>query len=561
MYAHETCIAEDGSLVINALCGKDSDPLRVQAIMMEEIHRLKTTGPTDSELESAKNRVLAGKARFEETYFMKAISLAENFAKTGFLKEDEFGKRVRALNRKQIISAARTHLSLGHGANWSFYLPEKSRTIVPVLTDRKLWDTGRHKKTVHKLENGLQVVLIPDPSLNMVYSSIIALPGTAVENPEEAGITNLTLSSMLQGTVSHPDCEFDKAAAAIGAEFNSKVAAELHQIGGSVLPENLNLFINLFHELVSEPSMTDKAIKTTREKTKKEIQAKHDFPMRYAFSKAWEVLYGRKGYGLPDDGLIETIPGIPVGRIREYLNDLLNPSEAVLVFAGDFETDDLIEKVKEKFGRMSHGKSAKRSVEVFASDRELVETKEQFQTIIVVLAPGLPKGHEDLPALTIVNELLGGSMSARLFKNLRDREGLAYAVHSRIVSHFGTGGFMAYIGTSPEKEKQALDGMFRELTGPASEGFTEDEFQHAKTHFNGIWKRTGESPDRVFSRDYAPMLFGHDENFSERFHQAVMQTTLKQVNEAAAKYFTMGKLYTFTYRAILPEDPEKRINA
>ncbi len=71
----------------------------------------------------------------------------------------------------------------------------------------------------------------------------------------------------------------------------------------------------------------------------KEIEAMHDFPMRYAFNKAWEVLYGRKGYGLPNNGLIETVPGIDSGKIREYLKDLLNPSEAVLIFAGDIDND------------------------------------------------------------------------------------------------------------------------------------------------------------------------------------------------------------------------------
>ncbi len=561
LYAYDECLAGDGYLTINALCGKDSDPVRVQAIMMEEIHRLKTTGPTDSELESHKNRVLAGKARFEETYFMKAVSLAEDFAKIGFQKEDEFGKRIKALNRQQIIGAARAHLSLGHEANWSFYLPEESKTIVPVLTDKKLWEAQRRGKTVHKLENGLRVVLIPDPSLNMVYSSLIALPGTAIENPPEAGITNLALSSMLQGTLSHPGEEFDSAAAAIGAEFSTDVSAECHQVGGSVLPENIDRFIDLYYELVTEPSMTDKAIEVIRATVEKEIKATHDFPMWYAFSKALEVLYGRKGYGLPHNGLIETVPGIASIKIREYLNGLLNPSEAVLVFAGNIEPDDLLKKITAGFGKLQSRKLAERPVEEFATERELLETKEHFQTIIVVLAPGVPEDHEDLPALTIVSEMLGGAMSARLFKNLRDKEGLAYAAHSRIVKHFGTGGFMAYIGTSPDKEKQALEGMFREITEPGSEGFTEDEFQQAKSYFDGRWKKMGEKPAMVFNRDYAPMLFGHDEDFSEKFHQMVMKTSLKQANEAAAKYLQRKKLYTFIYRAIQPEDPEDRINA
>jgi len=561
VFSYEECIAEDGYLAINALCGKDSDPLKVQSIMMEEIHRLKTTGPTDIELESVKNRVLAGKAHIEETYFMKAISLVEDFAKTGFRKEDEFGKRIRALNREQIIGAARTHLSLGHKANWSFYLPEESETIVPVLADKKLWDAQRHEKIVHELENGLRLVLIPDPSLNMVYSSMIALPGTAIENPLKAGITNLAFSSILQGTLSHPDGEFDSAAAAIGAEFNTNVSAEYHQVGGSVLPENIDRFVDLFYELVTEPAMTDSAIEVTRATVEKEIKAKHDFPMWYAFNKALEVLFGRKGYGLPNNGLIETVPGIASGEIREYLKDLLNPSEAVLVFAGDIEPDDLLKKVKARFGKLPSGKISERPVSEFATDRELLETREQFQTIIITLAPGVAKDHEDLPALTMVNEMLGGAMSARLFKNLRDKEGLAYAVHSMIVKHFGTGGFMAYIGTSPEKEEQALEGMFREITKPGSEGFTEDEFQQAKSYFDGRWKRMGENPSRVFSRDYVPLLFGHDKDFSEKFHQAVMKTSLKQVNEAAAKYLKRENLYTFTYQAIQPEDPEERINA
>jgi predicted Zn-dependent peptidase len=128
-------------------------------------------------------------------------------------------------------------------------------------------------------------------------------------------------------------------------------------------------------------------------------------------------------------------------------------------------------------------------------------------------------------------------------------------------SDFGTGGFMAYIGTSPEKEEQALEGMFREITQPGFNGFTEDELQLAKSHFDGRWKKMGEKPANVFKRDYSPMLFGYDEDFSEKFHQAVMKSTLKQANEAAAKYLKREKLYTFTYRAIQPEDPEERINA
>jgi len=561
VFMHDECIAGDGFLVINALCGKDSDPLKVQAIMMEEIHRLKTTGPTDSELESAKNRVLAREARFEETHLMKAVSLADDFAKIGFQKEDELGKRIKSLNRKQIIGAARAHLSLGRGANWSFYLPEESRTIVPVLTDTKLWEGQRCEKTVHKLDNDLRLVMIPDPSLNMVYSSMIALPGTAIENPIEAGITNLALSSMLQGTLSHPGGEFDSAAAAIGAEFNTYVSAEFHQVGGSVIPENIDRFIDLYYELVAEPEMADKAIESTRATVEKEIKATHDFPMWYASQKAWEVLYGRTGYGLPENGLIETVPGISSGKIREYMKGLLNPSEAVLIFAGDIKPDDLLKKVESRFGKRPSGKLSERTVEEFAGEMELIETKEQFQTIIVVLAPGVPKDHEDLPALTIVNEMLGGTISGRLFSNLRNKEGLAYTVHSMKVSHFGTGSFKAYIGTSPEKEEQALEGMFREITKPGSEGFTEDEFQHAKSHFDGLWKQMGEKPSMVFRRDYAPMLFGHDEEFSEKFHQAVMKTSLDQAKEAAAKYLKREKLYTFIYRAIPPEDPEERINA
>lgn len=561
VFAYDQCIAEDGFLLIDALCGKDSDPLKVQAIMMEEIHRLKTTGPADNELESAKNRVLASKARREETYFMKAISLAEDFATTGFQNEDEFSKRIKALNRKQIIDASQAHLSLGRGANWSFYLPEDSKTIIPVLTDKKLYDAQQREKSVHKLENGLRLVLLPDPSLNMVYSSMTGLPGAAIENPSEAGITNLSLSSMLQGTVSHPGAEFDKAAAAIGAEFSTGVFAEMHQIGGSVLPQNINRFIDLYYELVTEPEMTDKAIEATRATVEKEIRATHDFPMWYSFRKAREVLYGPSGYGLPDNGLIETVPGIATGRIREYLKGLMNPSESVLIFAGDFDPDELLEKIEAGFGKIPSGKLSERPVEEFAEDMELVETSEQFQSIIIVLAPGLPKGHEDLPALTIVSTMIGGTMSARLFKNLRDREGLAYLAHSMNVSHFGTGDFLAYIGTSPAKEEQALEGMFREITQPGSEGFSEDEFLRAKSHFDGRWKKMGEKPANVFRRDCAPMLFGYDEDFSEKFHQAVMTSTLKQANEAAAKYLTREKLYTFIYRAIQPEDPEERINA
>lgn len=107
----------------------------------------------------------------------------------------------------------------------------------------------------------------------------------------------------------------------------------------------------------------------------------------------------------------------------------------------------------------------------------------------------------------------------------------------------------------------SITGTAPEIIKPGSEGFTEDEFQQAKSYFDGRWKRMGERPSMVFSRDYAPMLFGHDEDFSEKFHEAVMKTTLKQANEAVEEYLKREKLYTFTYRANKPENPEERINA
>ena len=107
----------------------------------------------------------------------------------------------------------------------------------------------------------------------------------------------------------------------------------------------------------------------------------------------------------------------------------------------------------------------------------------------------------------------------------------------------------------------SITGTAPEIIKPGSEGFTEDEFQQAKSYFDGRWKRMGERPSMVFSGYYPPMFFGNYVYFSYIFNDAFIKTTLKQANEAVEEYLKREKLYTFTYRANKPENPEERINA
>jgi len=549
VHSYEESLAKDGLLVLGVIAGKEANPSKIERALGEEIEMLAVSGPDEEEIAVAKGRLLAEKRRFEEFFLGKASGLAEDFAFKGLPAPDDFEQKILAVGKKDVEDAVGTFLSLDRSANWAFYLPRGEKTFDPAASAGGVRRTsGEKQPLIRKLDNGLTIALRPDPSLEMIYASVLGRPGSCSELAGESGLLNLTLNTMLFGTESHKGEAFERAASTLGARFTVSAGLEYYQVSGSSLPSGGHDFVQLLFELVTEPEMSMESIETARSVIEDELVATADSPFEFMQDRCWEALYGRIGYGLSGKGFRENIVVFSAGRVRSLGKSLFNPAGSVLVMAGNFDPATYFDLLENTFGELEGAVVPELPKAGFKKATDLVETSAKHETAVAVLTPGLAKNDPGLPALVLATKMLGDAPKNRIYTALREEAGLVYFVYAEPRSCFKTGATGVFAVTSAVNEQDVLTGLEHEIDKAVTGGFTEDELAQAKKSFASNWARMGEVPVYVFGRDFAPLLFGFDAGFAGRFKDAVERVTLAQANKAVAKHYASGRLRSFIYR-------------
>ncbi|MFP4459394.1 MAG: M16 family metallopeptidase [Candidatus Zixiibacteriota bacterium] len=541
-----------GYFLIGVLAGDDADIEKIQKIIMEEIEYVKNFGMDDMELKRAKNRLLLAKDRSEESFSGIAYGLANDFATVGISKIDNERNEILDIDTRSVIRAANYYFSLSSRANWVINIPDRMKRPKIITSDKKLRKRFIKQEDFIKLDNGLHVAMAREKKLNLIHTSIVSRPSTESESPRLCGINNLALHSMLYGTKANPGESFDEEAANIGAIFGTAAWKEMKYFAGSVIPENIDRFLELFYEVQMEPDMSERAIEIVRHRTLKQIKSAVDVPMHYLFRRWRVTLFGNTGYGLPDNGFLENLPKIEHEKIRQYAANLINPAESLFLITGDFDRDEMLEKLNRSFGQIPSKPEIPLPNAEFVDKHDIIEESNHFQTVIALAAPGLPYENPSSAGLYMAMMILGSGLSSRFFKNIRDKESLAYFIGGESVSKYRVGAIVAYLGTAPQNEKQAISSLNRELELAANKGFTQDELDRAIAMFKGRWLSYGENPKMALLRDYADFLYGYNLNFTKDYYSRMVNCTLEEANNAASKYLKPGLFRKFIYRGKKP---------
>ncbi|HVD58754.1 MAG TPA: pitrilysin family protein [Thermoleophilaceae bacterium] len=345
------------------------------------------------------------------------------------------------------------------------------------------------------LDSGVRVVTEAMPSVRSIALGFWIRSGSRDEPIEQAGISHFLEHLLFKGTERFSSREIDEVFDAMGAEVNAGTGKETTSVYSRFLDRHLEHAFDVLQDMVLRPAYPD--IDSERQVVIEEIAMYEDEPSDKVHDVLSEAIFGDHPLGRPIIGTAEVISSVPVPTIAEWHDGRYTGSNIVVAAAGNLDHDSLVELVSDAVGSDRTGPEAVSSSPDGAIPVLRFHEKETEQYHLCMGGPGIPRGDERRFALRVLDTILGGSTSSRLFQEVREKRGLAYSVFSYASHYLDSGQVALYVGTRPENVAEAMDVIGTELDRLQSEGVSEQELERARENVKG---RTVLSMESTLSR-------------------------------------------------------------
>ena len=390
------------------------------------------------------------------------------------------------------------------------------------------------------LPSGLTVVVREDVTLGVMAAALHVRAGSLFETPETAGITNFLQRVMLRGTQRYGARALTEAVEDLGGSLEAAGDVEYGDVHGTALARNWEPMLRLVAEVVLRPTLPAEEIERERRLILSAIQTRGDTPFQRAFDAVLSDLYGSHPYAWPAVGRRESMERITREMLRTHYAAIYRPDRMVLAVNGNVPAARVVRAAERLFRdlptptaptRVSLAEAAPRG------GRRLMERPvQQAQVLVGYLGPSLLE--PDYAAARVLATVMGGGMSGRLFRELRDQRGLAYSVGMLGSFRTGPSFLVSYLGTAPANAEAAEAGMLAEIERVRGESVTARELARAKAYLLG----TLAMDRRTSTRHAWYMAFfeviGAGWDFPERYARAVEAVTPADVARVAQRYLT-----------------------
>jgi zinc protease len=337
------------------------------------------------------------------------------------------------------------------------------------------------------LPNRMTVLVRENRGAPVVAATLLSRGGAAEEPPELNGVTALLGRVLVKGTRSRTALDIACAAEDAGGGLESGADQEYGELRAWGLARHWPRLLALLHEVATAPRLAEDEIERERGVLLAQIRGLEDQPAQVASRLLGRALFGSRGYGLPTSGDEASVARITRASLVDRFAETYAADRLVLAVSGAVPVDDVLAEVVRLFEGVPPGPPA--APPAPPPDRPVrprdVETSptQQAHVLLGYLAP--PVAASDHVALKVANGVLGGGMSSRLFRTLRDEEGLAYSVGSAYPTRRGASRVVLHIGTAPENATAAEAGLRREVERLTGEPVGEEELERTKAYLSG----------------------------------------------------------------------------
>ncbi len=337
-----------------------------------------------------------------------------------------------------------------------------------------------------ELPNGLVVVTERMPHVRSVSVGIWVGTGSRGESPESNGIAHFIEHMVFKGTERRTAEEIAQSMDSLGGMLDAFTAKEMTCFNAKVLDEHLPVAFDVLSDLVLRPRFDEADIAKEKQVVLEEIKMDEDNPESVIHEMFTQNFWRGHPLGLPILGTPDTVPQFSRDTLLECFHSWYAPNNIVITAAGNLEHTRLVDMAVSAFGGAARAApvQAHTAPQTHAS-LEQRHKQELEQVHIVLGVPSYPLAHERRYAASLLNIILGGGMSSRLFQNIRERQGLAYAIFSDVSPYTDSGVLSVYAGTSRETTEQLIRCVVEEFRRIKHEPVSAEELRRAKDHLKG----------------------------------------------------------------------------
>lgn len=341
-----------------------------------------------------------------------------------------------------------------------------------------------YERTV--LPSGVTVITERIASVRSIALGIWVAAGSRDEQPAEAGISHFLEHMMFKGTPTRSASEISEAFDRLGAEVNAFTSEETTCYFSRAVDHHGPEAFSILADMVVDSLFEESAALSEREVVLEEISRIEDTPDHKADELFTETLLAGHPLGLPVIGRPETVGAFTPEYLRSYTSRHYRAGDIIVAAAGNLAHGDIVKMAAEGLAGLPSGERASRALSDPVRERRVVvATKDLEQAHICWGTLALAANDPDRFAMDLLNSVLGGSMASRLFREIREKRGLVYAVHSYVSRHAETGHVSVYAGTRPENSAQVIRLITEEVAKILDEGITSEELARAKDSVEG----------------------------------------------------------------------------
>lgn len=341
-----------------------------------------------------------------------------------------------------------------------------------------------YRKTV--LDNGITVMSEPTDSVRSVALGIWFAVGSRDESPLEAGMSHFMEHMMFKGTSTKSAKDISEAFDRLGAELNAFTSKEYTCYYSRFVDDHLPTAFELLADMVVDASLADDACASERQVVIEEIARMEDTPDDRIHEIFANALWPDHPIGLPVLGSRDSVGSFGHEEAVRFRAKHYLTGNCVVAAAGSVDHDALVALTERHLGGLTAGPRSVRPVAQAAGESRIsVLAKDTEQAHICFGVETMNAHHPDRFALSILDGVLGGGMSSRLFQEIREKRGLAYAVYSFAALYQDTGEFAVYAGTRPENAEEVISLIRAETERIAASGVTPDELDRVRQSAKG----------------------------------------------------------------------------
>lgn len=397
------------------------------------------------------------------------------------------------------------------------------------------------------LDNGIQFYLVEDRELPLIDMTVLVRTGGVLVPNDKAGLASITGTVIRSGgSENYPADSLNTLLENNAASMETSIGFTNGSASMNVLKEDFDDLLPVFIDLLTRPAFPEEKIELAKTQIKSGISRRNDNPQQIAFREFDRLLYGKDSiYGRNAE--YETVNNITREDIVNFHQDHFTGQNLMIGLVGDFDSDEIENKLRDAFSTIPAGSSTELDFpEVdysYKNSVNFINKSDVNQSVVLLGHIGGLRDNPDYARLQVMNEVLSGGFSGRLFQEVRTNLGLAYSVFGQYeMNTFYPGTYYAGVMTKSSTTAEAIDAIIAEIERLQNEPITEEELQDTKDRFLNSLVFRFDSYEKVLSERLSNEYRGLSADAFDEYVEGVRNTTVEDVHRVAQEYLSPDQL-------------------